>query len=79
MHAAGCRAESDATNKKGGGHNREPCALKLPDIGTITSARHFFVRLKPKLFPNRAGLSRFLGRFEMLVRMVRGGALDDMQ
>jgi len=75
MHAAECRAESDATN----GHKSESCPLKLPDIGTITSARHFFVRLKPKFFPNRAGLSRFLGRFEMLVRTVRGGALDDMQ
>jgi hypothetical protein len=33
--------------------------LKLPDTGTITGACHFFVRLKPKQFPNRVGLSRF--------------------
>jgi hypothetical protein len=52
--------------------------LKQSDTGTVTGTCHFFVRLKPKHFPNRADLSRFLDRFDMLnARSVRGGALDD--
>lgn len=38
MHAAECRAESDATNghkDATNGHKSESCLLKPPDIGTI--------------------------------------------
>src|ERR1700722_18896282 len=38
--------------------------LKPSDTGTITGECHFFARLKPNHFPNRAGLSRFLDRFD---------------
>jgi hypothetical protein len=48
-------------------HTSRVHLLKPSGTGTNTGACHFFVRLKPKHFPNRAGLSRFLDRFDMLV------------
>ena len=56
-------------------HTSRVHLLKPSSTGTITGACHFFVRLKPKLFPNRDGLSRFLDRFDMLVRARYAGAL----
>jgi hypothetical protein len=50
------RRKYDEQNNKNGGR----VTVKLSDTETITGTCHFFVRLKPRHFPNRAGLSRFL-------------------
>ena len=47
---------------------------KLSDIGTDAGARRFLVTLKPNHFRNRADLSRFLVRFNVLSARLGSGA-----
>jgi hypothetical protein len=49
---------------------------KLSDIGTHAGARRFLVTLKPNHFRNRADLSRFLVRFNVLSARLEAGRLS---
>jgi hypothetical protein len=56
-------------------HTSRVHLLKPSDTETVAGACLFFARLKPEHFPNRASLSRFLDRFDRLVRARYAGAL----
>jgi hypothetical protein len=76
MHAQSAEPKAtQPTRKTAGTVGSRVQPLKQPYTGTNTGTRHFFGTLKPKHFSikpkhfsNRAGLSRFLDRFDMLVR-----------
>jgi hypothetical protein len=77
MHAQSAepKATQQRRNKQEKRQAQRVHSLKPSESGTITGACHFLVRLKPKHFPNRGGLGRFLDRFDMLVRARYAGAL----